>query len=117
MHILRELVYLPDMLGHDNFAVEVVLTEEEEQQVYDSKARRGRGGWRRQGRHLISVLERLRINAPEDLWRFVGGDLPEPFTTKQLAQAMQQPQQLGQQLAYCLRHAGLSRSAAKPATP
>ena len=76
MHILRELVYSPDMLGHDNFAVEVVLTEEEEQQVYDSKARRGRGGWRRrQGRHLISVLERLRINAPEDLWRFVSGDL------------------------------------------
>ena len=106
VHILRELVYLPDMLGHDNFAVEVVLTEEEEQQVYDSKARRGRGGWRRQGRHLISVLERLRINAPKDLWRFVSGDLPEPFTTKQLAQAMQQPQQLGQQLAYCLRHLG-----------
>jgi hypothetical protein len=107
VHILRELVYLPDMLNHDNFAVEVVLTEEEEQQEYDAKARRGRGGWRRKGRHLISVLERLRINGPEDLWVFVGGELPEVFTTQHLAQAMQQPKQLGQQLAYCLRHLGV----------
>ena len=35
-----------------NFSVEAVLTEEEELQIYDPKARRGRGGWRRKGRHL-----------------------------------------------------------------
>ena len=107
VHILRELVYLPEMLKHPNFAVEVVLTEEEEMQTFDPKARRGRGGWRRKGRHLISVLERLRINGPEDLWVFVSGELPEVFTTQHLAQAMQQPKQLGQQLAYCLRHLGV----------
>lgn len=107
VHILRELVYLPDMLGHPNFAVEVVLTEEEEQQEFDPKGRRGRGGWRRKGRHLIRVLERLRINAPEDLWGFVGQELPGVFTTRDLAQAMGQTAELGRQLAYCLRHLGV----------
>ncbi len=105
-HILRELVYLPELLNHQNFAVEVVLTEEEEQQAYDPKARRGRGGWRRRGRYLLDVVERLRINGPNDLWVFVRGELPEIFTTQDLAQAMEQPKALGQQLAYCLRHLG-----------
>ena len=50
VHILRELVYLPSLLSHPNFALEVVLTEEEEVQIYDPKARRGRGGWRRRWR-------------------------------------------------------------------
>ena len=56
------------MLKHPNFAVEVVLTEEEEMQTFDPKARRGRGGWRRKGRHLLNVLDRYRLQSADELW-------------------------------------------------
>lgn len=106
VHILRELVYLPEMLKHPNFAVEVVLTEEEELQTFDPKARRGRGGWRRKGRHLLNILERYRVQSADELWAFVGEALPDEFTTAHLATSMGQPKALAQQLAYCLRHLG-----------
>ena len=104
VHILRELVYLPELLNHPNFSVEVVLTEEEELQTYDPKARRGRGGWRRKGRHLLNVVERCRLSCADDLWSFVQDGVPEEFATQELAAAMGQPKSLAQQLAYCLRH-------------
>jgi hypothetical protein len=106
VHILRELVYIPELLNHPNFAVEAVLTEEEELQTYDPKARRGRGGWRRKGRHLLDVVERYRLSSADDLWAFVSDKLPEEFTTQDLAAAMGQPKALAQQMAYCLRHLG-----------
>ena len=106
VHILRELVYLPEMLKHPNFAVEVVLTEEEEMQTFDPKARRGRGGWRRKDRHLLNVLERYRVQSADELWAFVVEELPDEFTTAHLAASMGQPKALAQQLAYCLRHLG-----------
>ena len=94
------------MLKHPNFAVEVVLTEEEEMQTFDPKARRGRGGWRRKGRHLLNVLERYRVQSADELWAFVVEELPDEFTTAHLAASMGQPKALAQQLAYCLRHLG-----------
>ena len=106
VHILRELVYIPALLGHPNFSVEVVLTEEEEMQSFDPKARRGRGGWRRKGRHLLNILQRCRISGSEDLWRFAAGELPKEFTSNDLSVSMGQPRALAQQLAYCLRHLG-----------
>ena len=106
VHILRELVYIPELLNHPNFAVEAVLTEEEELQTYDPQARRGRGGWRRKGRHLLDVVERYRLSSADDLWAFVSDKLPEEFTTQDLAAAMGQPKALAQQMAYCLRHLG-----------
>jgi hypothetical protein len=36
----------------------------------------------------------------------VPGVLPEEFTTRELALAMDQPRRLAQKLAYCLREAG-----------
>ena len=100
VHILRELVYLPEMLNHPNFYVEAVLTEEEELQTYDPKARRGRG-WRRKGRHLLNVVERCRLCA-DDLWSFVQDGLQENSRRKIWPQPWASPS-LAQQLL-CLRH-------------
>ena len=97
-------MYLPELLNHPNFSVEVVLPEEEELQTYDPKARRGRGGWRRKGRHLLNVVERFRLSSADDLWSFVPDGLPDEFTTQDLAAAMGQSKSLARQLAYCLRH-------------
>lgn len=113
VQIVSELVYIPTLLTHANFSVEVVLTEEEEVRVYDPRKRRGRGGWRVMERRLLEVVDTWRLSSPTDLFEFLQRDLPEPFTTKDLAEALEQPQSIGQKMAYCLRHGGVAEVCGK----
>ena len=105
-HILGELIYLPDLLNHPGFSVEVVITEEEQIRVWDDRKRRGLGGWRVHERRLLDVYETWRITSPADLLSLLEGQLPDQFTTRQLADLMDEPLHFGQKMAYCLRHAG-----------
>ena len=104
--IVTELVSIPLLLNHPNFELEVVLIEEDEVRVFAPEKVRGRKGWRVVQRHLVEVLERHRFCSAADLFYLVPGELPETFTTKDLAEAMQQPRWIAQKLAYCLREAG-----------
>lgn len=113
INIVGELVYIPQLLEHPNFSVEVILTEEEEWRVHDPKKRRGRGGWRTVERHLLKILDTARIGGPEDLMEFVEADLPVPFTTRDLSVALDEPLSVAQQMAYCLRHSGLTEICGK----
>jgi hypothetical protein len=113
VHIVNELVYLPTMLNHPNFSVEVVLTEEREMRRYDRNKNRRRGGWRVVERQLLEVGEGVRLNAMADLYDFLRHDRLEPFGTKELAQALEQPLAIAQKMAYCLRHAGVTEIAGK----
>jgi len=113
IHIVDELVYLPTLLKHPNFSVEAVLTVEEEVREYDPKKRRGRGGWRVVQRRLLEVGEGWRINHMRDLLDQLHTDLPEPFSTQDLALALEQPRDVAQKMAYCLRHAGASEVCGK----
>lgn len=105
--IFTELVSLPDLLNHSNFALEVVLTREEEIQ------KRGRGGsWRRKGwkivdRKLIEVIEVIVFESPTDFLRFLPAALPTPFTNADLAKHGRYPLYLAQKMTYCLRHMGV----------
>ena len=113
IHIVDELVYLPQLLSHPNFSVEAVLTMEEELREYDPKKRRGRGGWRVLQRRLIEVGEGWRISDMAELLDQVPGELLEPFSTKDLAAAMGQSVAIAQKMAYCLRHAGVTEITGK----
>lgn len=113
VHIVNELVYIPQMLNHPNFAVEVVLTEEQELRTYDPRKNRRRGGWRVQERRLLNIADGLRINAMSDLYDFLLADLMEPFGTRELADALHQPLHIAQKMAYCLRHAGVTEIVGK----
>ena len=113
IHIVNELVYLPGLLNHPNFSVEAVLTEEESIREYDEKKRRGRGGWRTVERRLLEVVEGKRLNCMNDLFDFLVDELAEPFSTKTLAQALQQPLHIAQRMAYCLRLAGATEIVGK----
>ncbi|MCH8142268.1 MAG: hypothetical protein IH908_11800 [Proteobacteria bacterium] len=104
--IVTELVSIPLLLNHPNFELEVVLIEEDEVRVFAPEKVRGRKGWRVVQRRLVEVLERHRFCSAADLFYLVPGELPETFTTKDLAEAMQQPRWIAQKLAYCLREAG-----------
>jgi len=104
-HVFEELVYLPDMLADPNFSLEVLMVHEEEVRRQDRRKWR-RGGWATMERRLLEIVDRWVFETPADLADLLPGDLPEPFTTADLAKALGKPQWLTQKMAYCLRHAG-----------
>ncbi len=113
IHIVSELVYIPGLLSHPNFSVEVVLTQEEDIRRYDPNKNRRRGGWRTRERRLLEVVEGMRLQDMRDLFLFLKGDLPEPFSTRELAQVLDEPLDIAQKMAYCLRHAGVTEITGK----
>lgn len=113
VHIVNELVYLPQLLAHPNFSVEVILTDEVERRVFDPKKNRRRGGWRVVERRLAAIVDGVRLHQMADLYEFLVNDLPEPFGTHALAQALDQPVAIARKMAYCLRHAGVTEIVGK----
>ena len=113
IHIVNELVYLPELFKHPNFSVEVVLTKEEQIREFDPLKRRRRGGWRIKQRRLLEVLEGCRLQGPESLLDFLKHELSEPFSTRDLAQALEEPLSIAQKVAYCLRHGRVVEIAGK----
>jgi hypothetical protein len=106
-HLFKELVSFPRMIENKKFSLEVVLTREEEIRRDD-----GQGSWRRKGwsifdHRLIEVVREHLFKKPSDFLKLVPRNLPEPFTTRDLADGIAQPHWLAQKMAYCLRNMGL----------
>jgi hypothetical protein len=106
--VCAELVSFPSLLSHPHFELEVVLVAEEEVR------RPGRGSRRRRGseieeRRLVRVLRTVRFASPASLLRLLPDDLPDPFTTADLAAGLGRPRHVAQQVAYCLRESGAVR--------
>lgn len=106
-HIFLELVRIPDLIVHPNFALEILLTREEELRRND-----GRGSWRRKGwsiadRRLLEVVDRVPLRSPEDFLAFLPPTLEQPFTSRQLGKSLSLPGYLAGKAAYCLRQMGL----------
>lgn len=104
--VCAELVSFPSLLSHPNFTLEILLVQEEEVRRPDPKAWR-RGGWCIAERRLLGILERARFSAAEDLLSLLPEGLPDPFTTDDLATALTRSRHLAQEVAYCLREAGV----------
>ena len=105
--IFSGLTSFPKLVAHPNFALEVVITVEEEVRVPNPRLNRRRGGWSAIDRRLVEVRETHRIESMGELFAMLDADLPEELTTADLASAMQAPRRLGQQAAFCLREAGV----------
>jgi hypothetical protein len=111
--LFAELVSFPKLLAHSNLSIEVLLIQEEEVRAFGSKRAWRRRGWVVQERRLLDVVDRHLFEDPVDLLALVPSDLPQPWTTADLAQAVHRPRRLAQQMAYCLRHLGLAESVGK----
>jgi hypothetical protein len=111
--VFLELVSLPQLLAHPNFTLEVVLIHEEELRC--SSKRHGRWGkdWRMIDHRLLKVVETITFATPSDLRSFIPETLPMPFTSRDLAEALDRPVYLGQKMTYCLRQAGVLTPAGK----
>jgi hypothetical protein len=112
--IFAQLVSFPELLGHPNFSLDVLLTREEELHCAWPRPKRGR---RRQSRlldrRLIDVTGNLLLEGPADCLALLPAGLPQPFTNRELGRAMRQPAVLAAQMTYCLRRMGLLAPAGK----
>lgn len=104
--IFNQLVSFPQLLLDNNFSLEVLLIQEEEIRRHEPGKAWRRRGWVVDDRRLLAVLESRRFESPGDLAALFPASMPETFTTREMAEAMQQPRRLAQQAAYCLRNMG-----------
>lgn len=104
--VFSELVSFPDLLGHERLTLEVLLVHEEEVRRFDATKAWRRKGWVVLERRLLEVVDRLVIDSPQALVRLLPTDMPEKFTTSDLADALGRPRRLAQQMTYCLRNLG-----------
>lgn len=105
--LFGELVSIPELINHKNFALEVVLVQEEEIRRVD-----GRGSWRRRGQsihdhELLQVLETVSFEKKKDLLRFLPADLKQPFSNHDLAQRTGNSIYAVRQMTYCLKKMGV----------
>jgi hypothetical protein len=104
--VCAELVSFPSLLSHPNFTLEVALVEEEEIRRPDAKNGWRRGGFVIEERRLIDVIDTVELQSPRALLSLLPGNLPDPFTTADLAQGLGRSRHLAQEVAYCLRVSG-----------
>ncbi len=102
-HIFSELIRFPQLISHPNLTLELLMIQEEVIWRDD-----GQGSWRRKGwsiadRRLIQVLDSQSLHLPSDYIRYLPLELLNPFTSTELAQQVEIPRRLAQQMIYCFR--------------
>jgi hypothetical protein len=97
------LVSFPHLVAHPNFALEVLLIQEEEVRRHDARRAWRRRGWVTCERRLLAVVGRQLFETPGDIGALLPEGLAETFTTADLAQALRLSRRLAQRMAYCLR--------------
>jgi hypothetical protein len=105
-HLFDELLYISDLVGHPNFRLQVLLTEQEEVWRDD-----GKGSWRRKhwsiaDSKLLNVVESVTFNKPADFMGLMPASLQKPFTHKEMSKAMKVPIWVSTRMSYCLRKMG-----------
>lgn len=106
LDVFGRLVSFPSLVGHPNLTVRAVgVVQREIRRHHEGKAWRRRG-WVVEERQLEEVVDDTTIGSVHDALELLPGDLPDPFTTADLADAGAIPRRLAQQVAYCLREMG-----------
>ncbi len=105
--IFLELVSLPELMAHPHFTLEVVLIHEDEIRCPRTGRSRCRGiDWRVCNRRLLKVVDSTLFTTPADFRRFIPANLAMPFTSHELAVALQRPDAAAHKITYCLRKMG-----------
>ncbi len=111
--LFRELVMIPQMIGDENFSLEVLFIDEEEVRCDD-----GKGSWRRRGisikeRRLLQVNGRILFQNKTDYLKMLPNGLGQVFTNSELAKLTKIPVRTARQITYCLRKSNIIRIAEK----
>ena len=101
--LFGDLVHFVDVFPHPRLTIECLLTEQEEARIVRRGRKWFRKNYRVEDRQLRTVQDRLILRSTDDLSRMLPPDLPEPFTTADIARQAAIPRWLAQKMAYCLR--------------
>ena len=104
--VFRQLVSFPELMAHENFQLDVVLTEEETVRRFDARKAWRRRGWVNIERRLLSVVDTVSLRTAADYVALIPPGLPAEFVTADLAAAIARPRAVAQKVAYCLRNGG-----------
>lgn len=104
--IFYELVRIPRLLLHPNLTIELLLTRQN-QILRDD----GMGSWRRKkwsihDHQLLEVVEHITFHNLADYCSLIPADLPQPFTNRQLSDALGSSPGIVQKMTYTLRQIG-----------
>ncbi len=115
LDLFAELVYFTQLFPNPNLTIDAPLVDVEEWR-YPGHGRRRR--WSAtdyvvEDQRLLSVDQGLRLRRPGDLWQLIPEELPHPFHTEHLAEALKTPRHVAQRVAYCLRQTGAVTSVGK----
>ncbi len=104
--VFLELVHFTQAFPHPNLQLDVLLTEQEEIRV-PPKRRTWRRKFSVQDRTLVKVIESHSFRSPQELWNCLELELPDTFTTAELAEKGKMPRWLAQKAAYCFKKMSL----------
>ncbi len=111
--IFDELIKIPKMISHPNFAIEAILV-----QIEEIREKSGMGSWRRNGwsiydKKLLRVIESKKFNNPIDFLYLIPKNIVTPFTNLELAKWLKKPIYLAQKISYCLRKMEMLKTVGK----
>jgi hypothetical protein len=101
--LFKELVAIPDLVGHPNLTFDIALTHEDE--LWQQTGRRAwrRKGWCVVGRRLVEVVRVVPFADARDFAALLPPELAHPFTARDLASAAGLTLNLAYKMIYCLR--------------
>lgn len=108
LDVFDELVYIPRLIAHPNFRIELPLICEEEVRgpIPEGARYRYPREWWRLDRRLIEVVKTLRIDTPADLLCLLPYGLPDEFTTADIVASTGRSKRLAMRTVYCLERSG-----------
>ena len=108
LDLFDELVYLPALIAHPNFRIELplVCVEEIRGPIPAGARYRYPREWWRLDRRLVEVLETLHVDTPADLLALLPAGLPGAFTTADVVALSGRSKRLAMRTVYCLERSG-----------
>jgi hypothetical protein len=107
--VFDDLVGLVRLFPHPRLLIDVLAVAIDEVRV----PRRRRPGHAVVDRRLRRVERTVSLREAGDLWTLLPEGLPEPFTTRDLADRLRRPVPFAQRVAYCLRLSGAAEARGK----
>ena len=101
-HLFKELVHF-GVFPHPRLRLDVLLTEQEEIRVPPTAGSSWRKKYSVAERVLVEVQQQVQLKSAADLWKALDIQLPEKFTTSDLAALGRMPVWLAQKAAFCFR--------------
>lgn len=107
LDIFTELIRWPELVTHPNFSLEILMIEMEEIRIDN-----GKGSWRRKGvsisdRKLVNVIESIILDKALQVLDFLPREIIEPFSVRQLAEALNVSNKISGRIVYSLRKMGV----------